>query len=142
MSLDRNKQKVLEVITERNLTEIMNDTKWQELQSAVLNDLLFPPPYQVKYVLEESLIPEEFESDVWYWGDWIEGLMPFYNVEWIRVRARYHKNRGRLVAPEVIDITEEFMKLLTDYSIPYRKDDESIYIYGYSASPSTLTIGR
>ncbi len=142
MSLDKHKEKVLEAITERNLTAIMNDTKWQELQRAVLNTLLFPPPYQAKYVLDDSRYPEDFENDVWYWGDWIEGLMPFYQVEWIRVRARYYKDRGRLVAPELIDITEDFMKILMEYSIPYRIDNESIYIYGYSASPGTLTTGR
>lgn len=57
------------------------------------------------------MYPEEFQGDVRYWG----------------------------VAPEVTDITEDFMKILFKYSIPYKIDNESIYIYGYSASPGALS---
>ncbi len=62
----------------------MNDTKWRELQDAVINTLLFPPPYQSKFLLEDKLHPEEFETDVWYWGDWKEAIVPFYSAEWVR----------------------------------------------------------
>lgn len=46
----------------------MNDTKWGNLQSDVLNKLPFTPPYQAKYVLDDILYPENFENDVWYLG--------------------------------------------------------------------------
>lgn len=81
-------EKVLDVVSEKQLCSIMNNTKWEKLQSGVLNTLPFPPPFQVKYVLEDTPIPATFENDMWYWGDW-EGLFPFYSVEWIRVRPRY-----------------------------------------------------
>ncbi|KGR74962.1 hypothetical protein CD33_14625 [Ureibacillus sinduriensis BLB-1 = JCM 15800] len=130
----------MKVITERNLVSIMNDTKWRELQDAVINNLLFPPPYQIKYLLENQLHPEEFEADVSYWGDWKEGIVPFYSVEWIRVRPRYLKYRGRLVSPEVVDITDDFVKLLMELSIPYRLRSDTYYIYGYLKDTSILTL--
>lgn len=137
---NQNKARVMKTVAERNLVSVMNDTKWRELQDAVINTLLFPPPYQAKYLLEGRLYPEEFETDVSYWGDWIEGIVPFYSVEWIRVRPRYLKHRGRLVSPEVIDITDEFVKLLKELSIPYRLENDTYIIYGYVADTSILTL--
>lgn len=137
---NQNKARVMKTLAERNLVSVMNDTKWRELQDAVINTILFPPPYQAKYLLEDRLYPEEFETDVSYWGDWIEGIVPFYSVEWIRVRPRYLKHRGRLVSPEVIDITDEFVKLLKELSIPYRLENDTYIIYGYVADTSILTL--
>lgn len=135
------KAKVIQVVSERQLASIMNNTKWEELQTAVLNTLPFPPPYQAKYVLEDVPYPNEFEDDVWYMGDWIEGLMPFFHIEWIRVRARRVVKKGMLIQPEVTDITEEFIRILKDYSIPYYRDNQSIYIYGYISGTDKLITG-
>lgn len=137
---NQNKARVMKTVAERNLVSVMNDTKWRELQGAVINTLLFPPPYQAKYLLEDRLYPEEFETDVSYWGDWIEGIVPFYSVEWIRIRPRYLKHRGRLVSPEVIDITDDFVKLLKELSIPYRLENDTYIIYGYVVDTSILTL--
>lgn len=139
MIANQNKMKVMEAIADRNLVSIMNNTKWRELQDAVINTLLFPPPYQCKYLLEGILYPEEFETDVWYWGDWEEGIEPFYSVEWIRVRPRYLKHRGKLVSPELIDITDDFVNILKALSIPYRLEKDTYYIYGYLLDTSILT---
>lgn len=128
----------MNAVSERQLVSIMNKTKWNELQTAVLNTLPFPPPFQAKYVLVESPSPNEFEDDVWYVGDWVEGLMPFYEVEWIRVRPRRIVNKGKLIPPEVIDITEEFIGILKEYSIPYYRSNESIYIYGYTSQTGKI----
>lgn len=137
---NQNKARVMKTVAERNLVSVMNDTKWRELQGAVINTLLFPPPYQAKYLLEDRLYPEEFETDVSYWGDWIEGIVPFYSVEWIRIRPRYLKHRGRLVSPEVIDITDDLVKLLKELSIPYRLENDTYIIYGYVVDTSILTL--
>ncbi|MNI41854.1 hypothetical protein D3C73_961180 [compost metagenome] len=138
MERDRHKDRVLKAVSERQLASIMNKTKWKELQTAVLNTLPCPPPFQAKYVLVESPSPNEFEEDVWYVGDWVEGLMPFYDVEWIRVRPRRIINIGRLIPPEIIDITDEFIGILKEYSIPYYCSNESIYIYGYTSQTDKI----
>lgn len=138
MERDRYKEKVMEAVSKRQLASVMNTTKWTELQTAVHNNLPFPPPFQAKYVLTESPSPNEFEEDVWYFGDWVEGLMPFYAVEWIRVRPRRVVHTGRLIPPELIDITEEFIGILRDYSIPYYQSNDSIYIYGYTTQTDKI----
>ncbi|MCH5584002.1 hypothetical protein MK805_03365 [Shimazuella sp. AN120528] len=125
------KQRVQAVIREKQLTSLLNRTKWERLQKSVIEELAFPPAYQIKYVLENRPYPESFEQDVWYWGDWEEGLEPFYHIEWIRVRPRYVKKRGKISEGEIIDITEEFIRLLRKWRIPFVVKKESIYIYGY-----------
>ncbi|MEK4237878.1 DUF6678 family protein [Paenibacillus sp. FSL H7-0714] len=42
------KKRVHEVITQKQLCSVMNDTKWGNLQSDVINKLPFTPPYQAK----------------------------------------------------------------------------------------------
>jgi hypothetical protein len=125
------KQKVQEVVIKKQLSAIMNNTKWELLRKSVQESLQFPPSYQVKYVLEDTPYPEHFEDDIWYLGDWEQGIRPFYSVEWIRVRPRYLKHRGMLINPEVIDITEEFVSMLQRLRIPFVKEESTICIYGY-----------
>ena len=100
------------------------------------NELPFAPPFQFKAVLKTLPEPEQFETDVDYWGDWSdESLSPLFGVEWLRIRPRYLRHRGRLIAPEVQSVESEFLAILHRYHIPYRQDGDSIWIYGY-ASPS------
>lgn len=138
----RDRKRVLRVINEKQLYSVLNNTKWRELQSAVLTSLPFPPPFQIKDVLGNEPYPKEFENDVWYLGDWREGLYPFYSVEWIRVRHRYLKDKGNLLPKDIIDISEEFKIILNKLSIPYREENDSIYIYGYIDDKVQLTLKR
>lgn len=128
------RKKVYNCVMERQLSSVMNNTKWINLQSAVLNILPFPPPYQAKYVLDNIPYPEKFDNNVGYFGDWVEGLGPFYSVEWIRVRPRYQRHQGNLLPPEVIDITNEFIDILIENKVPFIDVNDSIYIYGYISS--------
>lgn len=134
------RKKVHRCVIERQLSSVMNDTKWSNLQSAVLSNLPFPPPFQAKYILGDSPYPEEFDKDVWYFGDWIEGIEPFYSVEWIRVRPRYQRHQGNLIPPEVIDITNEFIDILIQNKVPFINMNDSIYIYGYISSTGNYEI--
>jgi hypothetical protein len=77
-----------------------------------------------------SLIPEDFDQDIWYWGNWLEGLEPFYTVEWIRVRPRYTKKSSE-TREVVIDITDQFIQILQYLNILYVAKQQSVYIYGY-----------
>ena len=129
-SLEKLKSKVNIIISQKQMYSVMNDTKWRELQQAI-NELLFPPPYELKYVTDEE-DPLEFNEDVTYIGDWSdEPLTPFFRIEWIKVRPRYRKYRGRLIQEELVDETEEFIYLLKKYYIPYEEKQGTFIIYGY-----------
>ncbi|WP_088071967.1 DUF6678 family protein [Gottfriedia luciferensis] len=132
------KQKVQTIITSKQLSSVMNNTKWEKLYNAILESLPLPPAYQVKYVTEDTLFPENFE-DLWTWGDWKQGLRPFYLIEWIRVRPSYIEERGGLLEPKIIDIKKELIAIFKEFKIPYLDKNNSIYIYGYVKSTENLT---
>ncbi|MDA1475600.1 DUF6678 family protein [Bacillus changyiensis] len=134
------KQKVLAVVNKKQLASIMNNTKWEQLQKFVIDNLPFPPAFQVKYVLEDPPDTENFEEDVWYWGDWQHGLGPFYSIEWMRVRPRYVKHRGRLIEPEIFDITDPFIDILQKLNIPFVQEGRTICIYGYVNSTEIFNL--
>ena len=75
VSAERDRAKARAAVESRGLVSLMNDTKWRELVSAV-RKLPFAPAFQSKSVLEAEPFPSSFESDVWYSGDWSEGLCP------------------------------------------------------------------
>lgn len=133
------KEQVDAELSKRGLVSVMNDTKWAELQGAVRRELPFSPPFQLKVVLRSEPEPEHFESDVDYLGDWSdECLSPFYAIEWLRIRPRYLHRRGRLIAPEEKSVEPAFTEILRRYSIPYRRDGDTIRIYGYASSTSDV----
>jgi hypothetical protein len=90
-----------------------------------------PPPYQRKDVLHSEPEPSTFDSDVWYLGDWVEGIYPLFSIEWIRIRPRYLKHVAQLLPEAVVDCEAEFEQALQSLGQPYEKSDDSIWIYGY-----------
>ncbi|WP_440119649.1 DUF6678 family protein [Paenibacillus sp. QZ-Y1] len=134
MSYNPHKQKVIEEIQHRQLSSIMNNTKWTKLQDAIYDELPFAPPFQIKMVLEQAPYPDSFEQDVTYIGDWLSLSTAFYNVEWVRVKPRTLKSVGRYVQPEVMDIEAEWVALLQKLRIPYMKKDHNYWIYGYATA--------
>lgn len=130
MEYNQYKEKIMEIVYKKNLSSIMNNTKWQELQSEV-EKLPFPPPYIIKYITDEENT-ENFTNDVKYLGDWSdEPLKPFFRIEWIKVKPRYLKYQGRLVKDIVIDCSSEFLEILKKKSIPYEEKNGNYIIFGY-----------
>lgn len=134
--LDEFKKKVYSIIEKRNLCSYMNNTKWDELITAVRNEMPFPPPNEIKYLTQDD-IPQTkvLNEDVYYWGDWNGEYFPpredYFNIEWIKVRPRYLKYRGKLIAPEVVDESKTFEAILIRYNIPYVEENGLYCIYGY-----------
>ena len=133
------KRKAKNIIQERNLCSYMNDTKWNELRNAMINEMPFPPPFTVKYLFETEFDEEDdLQKDVYYLGDWEYGLSDdgknfecTFLVEWIKIRPRYLKRRGALIESEIIDAEKIFVELLEKYNIPYEKSKGVFCIYGY-----------
>ncbi len=129
------KAQVNNIVFQRGLASIMNDTKWLELQNAV-GALPFPPPYIVKPVQDEISYKELTLSDApQYLGDWSpfynEGMPLFFEIEWMKIRPRYAKHTGRLTKPEIFDETEQFEQILKDLFVPYEQENGTFIIYGY-----------
>lgn len=134
---DRQRAKVRTAVEARGLVSLMSETKWRELVARV-EQLPFAPAYQLKDVLNDAPVPLSFEADVWYEGDWGAALQPYHSIEWIRVRARLVKERGRHASPEVVDIEGAFVETLRRVGVPHRKRGECIEILGYAESTAGL----
>lgn len=133
------KMKVQQAISERQLSSVMNNTKWRRLQSAVLQQLPITPSFQVKFLLDDFPNPEHFGEENLYSRDWEEGLDPFFAVEWIKGNLKCKSSKGRLLEPEVTDYTDKFIHLLKDLKIPFVKEDSTIRIYGYVKSTDNFS---
>lgn len=137
---EKHKQKILALIEQNGFYSSMNNTKWNELKQGIAS-LPFPPPYVLKSIDEQETAYHTFDEDVSYLGSWglsLPGYLgediyatPFYEIEWIKVRPRYKKYRGRLVAGELIDETEPFRSILDTRGIPYEEENGTFVIHGY-----------
>lgn len=131
------KQKADHIIESRQLCSYMNDTKWNELRDAMMNEMPFQPAFIVKFVIDEDAPDDNsIKNDVF--GDWYYGLSidrecfnAFFVIEWVKIRPWYMKKRGALVADEKIDASPELEALLRKYSIPYESENGLYCIYGY-----------
>lgn len=123
------KQKEFLAIEKRQLTSVMNDTKWRKLGKAMEEILPYAPPYQIKYLLEDTLFPEELSEYDSFWVEWDEYYL--YSIEWIRLRSKVLLYRGEIVDPSVYDMTDELISLLKKERIPFVQDKSVIQIFGY-----------
>ena len=133
---DNLKDKVFNVVCERDLCSYMNNTKWNELITAVKTEMPFLPAFSIKYVTQESVVQSIIETeDVDYFGDWNGENFPpkeyYFNIEWIKVRPRYLKHQGKLIEPKLVDESKKFEEILHKYNIPFDKKEGLYCIYGY-----------
>ena len=139
------KEEIISQIAGKGLIRVVDETSWSNLVNAVITEMPFQPAFIIKYVTHPFTIKccgdnsaiqgENFVADVSYWGNWNGENFPskeyYYRIEWIKVRPRYLKPRGKLIKPEVIDVSKEFEDILNRYSIPYELRDGTYCIYGY-----------
>ncbi len=139
-SLEKYKKKINNIVQQKGLCSMMNNTKWKELKKGI-SELPFLPPFVIKSVDEEETFYHQFKEDVYYTGDWgmyLDNYLggdiyatPFYAVEWIKIRPRLLKHQGRLIESKVIDETDEFLAILKKYNIPFEEQNGAYIIYGY-----------
>lgn len=125
-------EKILETVENRHLTSYMNNTKWNELLTALKLEIC-NIPIQYKTLFDE-------ETPKCYWnmgGDEYLEHMDMAVIEWFRIcdKIRKERNRGRLLNPEikVYEKKKEILQILTQYNIPYVYDEaeNAFIIYGY-----------
>ena len=142
LAVIQNKQmygKVSKIIEQRQLSPVMNDTKWLELQTAILSIPEFEPAYNIQLLTDNITYSPIFEQVPTYLGSWEfiyenyeYSLPPFFKIEWIAIQPLYAVRRGRLVEPEIIDKSSMLLDILHKFHIPFEKADEHTFvIYGY-----------
>ncbi len=130
------RQQVKKIEIERNLSSVMNDTKWIKLQQGI-ETLPFPPAYNLKHIhINKGVFSyDDFEKEPHYFGDWSnyweEGLPVFFAIEWLEIRPKHRKHQGRLIPDKIIDATKELLVLLNKLHIPFEHKNNCVIIYGY-----------
>ncbi len=123
-------ERIAEIIKERNLTGCMNNTKWKEFIKAINEEMsvLIPCNYLTLFGSGPFFIDGFDDEHLGY---------KLKAIEWVKVKPKFYisKHRGRLLddEKELCDVEQEFLNLMSKYSIPYEYDSENeIYtIYGY-----------
>ncbi len=117
------KSEIQSILIKKSLSSFMNDSKWIELINQV-NQLTFPPPYFEKSLLEETASGHFTQNEIPDWhGNWSpfyeEGLAIFESIEYLEIYPKTKIVKGRLIAPDIFDISNEFEDILKHLRIPY-----------------------
>ncbi len=126
-----------EIISSRNLTSYMNDTKWKEFRKAMLYEMPFPPPYEMKTLFESDSYVNTFTaSEPLCTGDYSLETFAGGNykiIEYITVKPFYYECQGGQLSYKRIFHTADniFWNILNKYNIYYEKINDSCYIFGY-----------
>lgn len=134
---------VAAIVQERQLTSCMNNTKWDRFRNAMIKEMPFCPPYEIKTLFDEddTDIQNFIKWDASYRGAYDkESFAGFHYkiIEYVAVKTRYcDVTGGRLVSSKTWhDATKEFTGLMEKYHIPYvpyKDSDDTFLIYGYQS---------
>ncbi|WP_173496573.1 DUF6678 family protein [Shewanella sp. ISTPL2] len=116
---------VLKYVNERQLSSVMNKTKWCELEKALNGSEDFIPYVRYKLIYDEN--PNADFTAVW----WHELLEIAETIEWLEIDPFKREWLGRLVADRVTDFSDVVSAQLTQYSIPYSIENGMFRIWGY-----------
>lgn len=137
------REQILDIITERHLTSYMNNTKWREFRTAMLEEMPFVPPYDYKTLFDDSdyiskdyvqhLITNEGPSSFCSFDAESFNFLNYKAIEWVKIRPRFFTQKGgQLVKKEIwYDSKKEFVEILIKYNIPNELKNGVYTIYGY-----------
>lgn len=111
-------------IAQEGLSGVLNNTKWQELFTA-LEPIQGKLEFFRKDVNEKEKIPPYWDSDIYHvFAGWS-------HIEWLCIRALVSIPRGALLKPKIEDHTLELLAAVRSTGIPYTKTSDGIKIWGY-----------
>lgn len=137
------REQIQEILICRGLTSFMNNTKWRELRTAMLEEMPFEPPYEYKTLLDDDdyinkdyiqyLIHEEGPNCFGNYDAESFNFLDYKSLEWMVFRPRFYTLEGGQLAKKQIwhDAEEAFVAILKKLNISYEIADGVYFVYGY-----------
>ena len=115
--------KLKRIVASRGLVGLANDTKWDELISAVRSRPQ-RPSYRFKCI---DGPPSRWDCE------WSYHLpFPMISVEWFEIVFRYEVRKNLLVPPDVTDHSPWLVPLLKSVGLEFKTGSRVVRIFGYS----------
>lgn len=117
-------QILFRIIQQRQLTSVMNQTKWRQLvQELSLSEQYNP---QVRYKTIQS--PQLYGfSHVW----WDELLQISASIEWLDINPLKSEYQGRLLPSKITDYSAETETAIRRAKVPFTREENCFRIWGY-----------
>lgn len=120
----KDEKRLQSLIEREGLVSVMNNTKWENLRSSMLDLKDKAPMWKVTCL--RSKISES------YWdGDWCHHLPTFKFIEYLDIDPIQKIRKGGLVEDE-IDNTKLIINLLEKNLIPFSIEGKYLRIWGYT----------
>ena len=118
------RERLRRLVQQRELCGLANDTKWDELITAMRAREDWRPSYRCKCL----------DGPVSDWdAEWFHHVpFPLISVEWLDIEFKQETHRGMLIAPATTDHSPWIEHLLRGAGLDYRKGNTLIRIFGYS----------
>ena len=117
------KEKIQKVLEERQLAGAANNTKWNELITAMREKEGWRPSYRYKWI--------DGYISAWDVEWWYHLPFPFIGVEWFDIGLHQTVKTGRLVKDKIIDHSEWITELLDKIGFDYEVFGDVARIWGY-----------
>lgn len=117
-------QRLFSIIQQRQLTSVMNQTKWQQLVRELSSSDTFEP--QIRYKTIQS--PQLYGfSHVW----WDELLQIAASIEWLDINPQKSEYLGRLLPCKLTDYSAETEAAIRRANVPFTREEHYFRIWGY-----------
>ena len=119
--------KLRRLVARLNLTGLANDTKWDELLTAMRSKTVWVPRFRYRCIDSDFVSPWD--------GEWWHHVpMPMISVAWMDLQ---HFEFDRRLPPRRIDHGVELCGLLDRIGLDYTVGEHAIRIFGYAPRDTT-----
>jgi len=119
--------KLRKLVVDQGLVGLANNTKWDELITRMrwLQERQWCPSFRYKRIDSETISSWE--------GEWQHHLpFPLISMRWIDLRFIEKVFVARLLAPKIVDHSEELRLFLSQIGCDFEKGSNSFRVYGYA----------
>ncbi len=120
---DEERNKIREILAQKGLVGVANDTKWSELIPVMKNKKGWQPQYRTKW------IPAGFIG--WWNAIWSHFPFSYMGVEWIDIWTIETQHVGMLLPPKKIDHSAWILENLKAIGLDYEQRGPIIRVWGY-----------